>query len=481
MHSSRINRTRTFLPFFAGLAFVLGCDAEPGAGTFDEQQTIEAARTEPLDLVGLAPSAVVVEVDDGVRIAPPERDDEANSTPPILAPAAAAPLSALGARLSRDPSWLSATVREALGRRKVDLDELFADAPSLVEHGGRAYRLIVEGRGDWDDRATEAGRIAVVLNHEVLIPDGAARTALGWLDGRERRFREAELTAPFVMLSLADLDPVEAAAVRAAAPPLADGIPLGTALAEAPLRRDVEAAQARDMIPRTGTCAAQAPSCGLSYLTCNAGYSPYFVLSSVRIQDEHEGAFSGGPEFEIYVLRMDATTPPGGGSAATTTAIFDGGTHLDARGRSRLLPDVQSTGKWYSVSGGFALLPFTLGTKLAAHGVEDDATKGVWKSDADWKTYVKIFSTAYSAVVHAKELDILQLVKDLKSLFDLLGDAFNDDDLYTPAYGVDKIFYRNEVCDKGRPYNTTFTFGTTADDWLMQGYFACLPGPTLCP
>jgi len=109
---------------------------------------------------------------------------------------------------------------------------------------------------------------------------------------------------------------------------------------------------------------------------CPSGNTSYFVVTAVKIDDDHENWLRGSPEFEIY----DADYEGNGKNDTnpTTKFILDGNSHTDASGYSFTLPDVNSTGTWYSLGCGFAVKR-TSNANLGIIGFEDDDTKGELK------------------------------------------------------------------------------------------------------
>ncbi len=337
----------------------------------------------------LAPSAETLEF---LRALRENAEQVENVDPPgLLTEEQLGPIAALAARLSSDRSWLLPEVLAAMARQRLRLDEIFAAAPELLVIEDAKYRIMLEKLGSgWETFNAGSDPFFVFLNHEVYDGLGEDR-ALAFQDGHETVIFEDDLkNSPIIGLTLAGLSPDER-------PRLSDSVlPLGQPIALGEIQPRLERGLEHRFhgFTATSSCAEEvAPSaCSGGVPVCSAGYSPYFVLSGILFKTDHEGAFRGKPEIELFPVQLD-TSSPAGGTNATTDFMFKGISVTDIAGRSRFLPDSNSTWTWHNVSGGLALFPLDMSNEWGMTLVEDDDEPGVMKLD---KTRVNTTSGPYS-------------------------------------------------------------------------------------
>jgi len=408
----------------------------------------------------------------------PTPADEPDPSPALLEPDNAAVMRQLATTLSRERTWLTPAVVEALARRAVDLDEVFADAPPLVSVDDSRYVVQLEALGPWADFDAVAGPFAVALSAEIAEPAGDD-SLVASVAGQDRMLAEADLEQlPVIFVTLAtpgsDSD-------ASPAPALALGVAARTLRFASELPRDA-AVRSAMAAQRRAACTPIEPSCDLGDLTCPTGTDPFLVMTEILVNDKHEPWLRGAPEIEAFVVRVDeAPTTGGAPGVASTTAIFDGAVHSDARGRTRVLPDVNQIRTWYPISGGFALFPYALGDAWAVTGVEDDTEKGVWHARGQTINWIALFETVLGAVSAYEELQYLELLQDLLTIFDMIRDAVDTDDMLQPAIGVDRGLFEDEICDGAASWNTVFSLGDDSGDLAVRAHFACLPSSDLCP
>jgi len=217
-------------------------------------------------------------------------------------------------------------------------------------------------------------------------------------------------------------------------------------------------------------------SCSGGVPVCSSpNASPYFVLSSLLIKTNHEGAFSGDPGIELYPLRANLGSPFGGSTDVRTTWIFDGRTVTDLMGRSRYLPDVDNNYTWYPISGGLALFPSQVSNTWAATLIEDDDTKGRLKIDRNKYNPVKK-RDAFIDFFPFDLFDNLVSAGNYAYLILTLGILNDSDDLFLQSLEVSNATFCSEALGQSFPYTLTFD----SSEWSFQGYFACID-PTCVP
>jgi hypothetical protein len=114
--------------------------------------------------------------------------------------------------------------------------------------------------------------------------------------------------------------------------------------------------------------------------TTTTCYTPYLELTGVYLVGDHEGWPRGGPEFEIFLADWDASMPGNNLLIRPTTPYqFSGRNVTDAAGRTRYLPDINDTGRWYTFSLPVAMFSYDPFIGSGLYAVEDDSTAGVLK------------------------------------------------------------------------------------------------------
>ncbi len=431
------------------------------------------------DVTPAEPGRNVIELDVPEGDRPPAPDDEGDPSPAMLDAANAAVMRTLATTLSQEREWLTPLVLDALARRAVDLDEVFVDAPHLVAVEDARFVVQLEAVGRWNDFDAGVDPFAVALSAEIVEPF-AADTVVALVAGEEQMVAEPDLQhLPVVFVTLAA--PTVDSTGEDTAPALARGLRVRSVRDVNELPRD-RAAREAVASRRRAACGAVAPSCDASGLVCPSQTEPFLLMTEIRVNDDHEPWLRGAPEIEAFVVRMDESTGEGGSAGlASTTAIFDGAVHTDALGRERLLPDVNDSATWYPIDGGFALFPYALGDVWAVTGVEDDVEKGVWRAKGESINWIALFETIFSAVSAYEELQYLELLQDLLTLFDMIRDAVDTDDMLQPAIGVDRDLFDDELCTGGTSWDTVLSLGGSAADLEIRGHFACLPAGDICP
>ena len=383
----------------------------------------------------------------------------------------------LAARLSTDRGWLTPETLRALDDGSLRLKELFPEAPDFFTKDGTVlYRLEIERVGaGWDAFDPSTDRFAVFLTHEIYTGLGLDR-ALALEDGQQTvLFAQDMDTFHLFALSVHNRASDQPLPKSATVASFEEPVRLGEARLKVN-RFDPALVEGFAAFPTKAGCAAEvAPaSCSGMVPVCAAGAAPHFILTSVKIRTDHEGLFKGKPEIELFPLNIDGASS-GSTTGTSTPFIFSGRTILDSAGRSRFLPDVNSNNVWYSVSGGVAICPTTLGNEWAATLVEDDNTTGVLKIPGSKINKVKVFRHAVQSAVALYRMDFLKFATNfIKLLFGLFsGDG---DDLYQESIGITGDLFCNDGL--GQPAPKIFTLAS--QEWDLQGYFACL-NPTCAP
>ncbi|HYO13333.1 MAG TPA: hypothetical protein VE685_09085, partial [Thermoanaerobaculia bacterium] len=290
----------------------------------------------------------------------------------------------LALRLSSDRNWLRSDVLKTLDKMGVRVNEIFADAPELVEVDQNLYRLVLEKVGSgWQGFNPHSSPYLIFLDHDTF--DGYGENfALAFENGKERMIVEEDLRKTAAIgLSLKGITPDERPERGTGVVGIDQPIRLGRV---APRFRSTTPIDIGAIANRKNSCLPEsAPtSCSSGVPVCSSpNATPYFVLSSVLIKKDHEDSFSGDPGIELYPLRLNLSSPYGGSSDVRTNWIFDGRTVTDLAGRSRYLPDVDNNYTWYNISGGLAVFPSRASSEWVATLIEDDDTKGRLKIHRD--------------------------------------------------------------------------------------------------
>lgn len=394
------------------------------------------------------------------------RSDAANDPPGLVGLRQLAPLQALAMRLSGDRFWLTQEVVDALAERSIALDELFAETKGFVQIGGRPYRLYLEKVGPaWQRFESSRDPYLLYISQEVF--DGfGADSVLGYLDGDEISLTSTEIEAmPALALTLASptQDP----------PPPSDLIhQLQDPIRLGPARRFVRQPPQTQLV--AATCAPEvAPAyCSTGGVpVCASGYSPYFVLSSLLIKVDHEGFLKGNPEIELFPLRLDSVSPSGGIGEATTDWLFSGRSVSDLAGRSRYLPNVNSTNVWYTIPGGLAIFPSDAGMEWSATLVEQDDEAGRLKVSPTKINVTKLYKRVASIINDVRQMQYFHLIKSVfRLIFDIIKIFQDGDDIYQEALGISNELFCNDGV--GQAFPRIFSF--MSQEWEMQGYFACI-------
>jgi hypothetical protein len=413
----------------------------------------------------------------------PDAAEKAPEGSGVLARGEIGAIAQVARELSNNSEWLTPTVIDALGRRRVELDEVFPSAPRFVQVRGVLYRIFLRGMLDWSGFDAKTDDVYIYMTREVFneLPEGGN---IAFRRGVEQTLVDGQLPkGRMIALSVGALDPTEG-------PDLDDRvavhgqtrIALGApATALAVLRRDVPrdgapfaTALDKNFLEKPWTCN------GANTPICPNGYDPWFILTDLRMEEDHEPFTNGSPEIELYIGNIDVVGGVGG-QTATTTVIFDGRNTTDKAGRPRFLPDVGNQAQWYAVGNGFALFPFSLGTRWSAMLVEDDDTKGALIARGDRLITTNTYQ--YNGGPYGITQRTIDTFRAMRlgppgtPLVDIINQILaNGDDVFYPAWGVTPQGYIKDICQGGRPYNTRITVGSTSNEWSMKGYYACLPG-----
>jgi hypothetical protein len=395
--------------------------------------------------------------------------------PGVLGEDRLAAVSELAAWLSRERAWLTPETLKELDHRALGLDEIFDRAPRYVSVDDATYRIKLEKVGDrWGGFVAGRDPFIAFLTQEVYDGLGGDH-ALGYQDGEEMILVASDFeNLPAIALTFLQLTPEErpAAGVRVLDLCAKQSIALGKPRAALASKPDGVTPARPDRAAATkDTCAPEvAPTaCNGIQLVCPATYQPYFVLSGLRVFNNHEGCcFHGDPEIEIYPLRIDSVTGAGGQPNATTQLVFSGRNIIDVAGRSRFLPDVDDGGALYSMN--VALLSTNMASQFAGLMVEDDGDAGRLETSNTNINVSQLLDSGFQIFQDIRNMDRFELIKDSFTLLDLLGFLNNDDDLFQPSLGATNSLFCNNAL--GGPFPRVFTL--SSGEWEMQGYFACV-------
>ncbi len=438
------------------------------------------------------PTIGVELVGDSAASRPPAPPTDA---PSVLKEDGLAPVTGLAAWLSRERSWLTPELLKELDKRALGLDEIFDKAPRYISVDGATYRIKLEKVGPrWGGFAPKVDPFLVFLTQEVYDGLGADQ-ALGYRNGEEvilfasdfdklpaialTFFRLTQDERPAAGERVIDLCAKQTKTIalgkaRAALAPKPDGRPTPGGLNFARPSHAAKDFCEPEVAPT---------SCNGIQLVCPATYQPYFVLSGLRVFDNHEGCcFHGDPEIEIYPLRIDSVTGAGGQPNATTQLVFSGRNIIDVAGRSRYLPDVDDGGGLYSMN--VALLSTNMTSQFAGLMVEDDGQAGKLETSSTNINVSKLLDTGFQIYQDIRNMDRFELIVDAFNLLDLLGLLNNDDDMFQPSLGATNSLFCNNAL--GGSFPRVFTL--SSNEWEMQGYFACVnancvpppPPPPVC-
>ena len=388
---------------------------------------LRSAEGGAVDLTSRAPG-------DPAASAPPDRMAPSTEARPRPAPLLSGtrlrtrhslkPLADLLREMSANREWLTPTVRRALEQRQVELFEIFDGIPRFLEVDGAFYRLALVANGSWADE--DAARRAVF----VIDPDIHVRAAKVLFAGEERlSYESAEALArgPVVTLSIepANAESRPRGTVTHYPSTLSLGAIRTAGPAEPPVLEAAPAASSVEVLP----------FCSSGQLACPGNGRAYFYLDELTIFADHEDL--GSPEVEAEVYRLDLLAPthtyydPAYGIVtfncretdppdiegpfvcnhigSSNRFIFDGGSHPDATGATRVYPDVNEKNDPYPIAPAIALFPlfgsFPLSTELSSgqppgsaepsgsHGwsinlVDDDREAGVLYLRQEWQVMI---------------------------------------------------------------------------------------------
>jgi hypothetical protein len=405
--------------------------------------------------------------------------------PGVLEEDRLAPVSRLAARLSREHAWLTPETLKELGKRALGLDEIFDQAPRYVSVDDATYRIKLEKVGDrWGGFVAGRDPFVVFLTHEVY--DGLGDDqALGYQNGEEMILFASDFEKlPAIALTLFQLTQEDRPAASERVLDLCSQqmIALGKARATLASKPDGVTPARLGRVAKNQCAPEVAPTaCNGIQLVCPATYQPYFVVSGLRVFENHEGCcFHGDPEIEIYPLRIDSVTGAGGQPNVTTQLVFSGRNIIDVAGRSRFLPDVDDGGGLYSMN--VALLSTNMTSQFAGLMVEDDGQAGKLETSNTNVNVSRLLDTGFQIFQDIRNMDRFELIKDAFTLIDLLGLLNNDDDLFQPSLGATNSLFCNNAL--GGSFPRVFTLSSS--EWEMQGYFACVnanceaPPPPVC-
>jgi hypothetical protein len=374
----------------------------------------------------------------------------------------------LALQLSSDRSWLTREVLDGLSTMSIHLDEVFAAAPRFIEVEGKLYRPLLEKVGDgWQSFDPKASPYLLFLNHETY--DGLGDNyALGFEAGKERVLVETDLAkVAAVGLTLRSISPDEKPKGMQGVAGIASPIQLGAVQPRlrGPVDQDLLNLVSGAQADKSCTYLTAPVACSDGIPVCSSGSaSPFFVLTSLMIKTDHEGTFKGNPEAELFPLRINPTSPVGGSSNVRTNWIFSGRTVVDLAGRSVYLPDVNNNYQWYPVAG-LALFPASASHQWVATLVENDDDAGLLQLDRNRTNPVKLeFSVDLS-----KPFDYFDLLVSVGQFLLTLAFQSDSDDLWLQSLEVNN----SRFCSQGLgAYPSSFVLD--ADEWAMQGHFACI-------
>lgn len=384
-------------------------------------------------------------------------------------------ISAIAARLSRDRNWLTSETLKALDERALGIDEVFDKAPRYVAVDGAVYRVKLERVGDrWEGFAPERDPFVVFLTHEVYDGLGDDR-ALGYQDGKEVILFASDFEKqPAIALTFFQLsqDDRPAAGERLVDLSAKTVITLGSPRSAAAFKPDGLVHGPIPSPTAKSHCAVEvAPTgCNGAQIQCPQDYQPYFVVSGLRVYENHEGCcFAGDPEIEIYPLKIDSVSGVSGTTNATTQFVFSGRNIVDVAGRVRYLPDVDDGGGFYGMN--VALVPANAATQFVGLMVEDDSEPGRLKVDNQSVNTSRLVDTGFQLIQDVRKMEYFELIKDAFSLLDILGTLSNDDDLFQPSLGATNNLFCSTALGGAFPHVYSLSNGS---QWQMEGYYACI-------
>lgn len=378
----------------------------------------------------------------------------------------------LATKLSSDRSWLTNEVFKGLNSMSIHLDEVFAAAPEFVEVDGKLYRLVLEKVGDgWQGFDLRSSQYLIFINHEVY--DGLGENyALGFEAGKERVLVEEDVAkVASIGLTLRGITADEKPKGRQGVVNIDSPIQLGKVRPRFRGPRDPNLSTLFNDVQTSKSCSyLSAPvACSSNGVpVCSSGSaSPFFVLTRLMIKTDHEGAFKGDPETELFPLRINPASPIGGSSNVRTKWIFSGRYVTDLAGRSVYLPNVENNYQWYQVSGdGLALFPAGLSNEWVGTLVENDDDTGLLELDRNRYNPVKKQFTYDST----KKFDFFDLLESVGRFILTLASQSDSDDLWIESLEVSNSRFCSEGVGQPYPYNFLFD----ASEWAMQGHFACI-------
>jgi len=429
----------------------------------------------PLTL-GLASSALAAQnlplgrqTEDRPRAMPRWDQPEGKEDPPgVLNKHGIESFQQIALELSADRRWLTSEVLDDLKTTSLSLDEIFTEAPRLLEVNQNLYRMVLEKVGPgWDNFGPHSNYL-VFINHEAY--DGLGEDqALAFENGRERTITLEDLKKTAAIgLTLQGITPDEEPKHRQGVIGLESTIHLSEVrphirsarqFAIGKLLSANEPIQGCSYVSAPTSCSNGVPVCA------SATATPYFLVSAIKIKTDNEGLFKGNPEVELYPFRINPTSPPGGSTDIRTNWIFDGRYVTDTSGRYVYLPNVNDTGKWYYISGGVAVFPSNLSNEWVGTLVENDDTTGKLEIDRNKTNTIKLPIGKLIAYI----FDGLDFLKGFKLIISL-GFLNDTDDLWQPSLAINN----DQFCSSGVGKPFPYTYSMTGDEWEMQGYFACI-------
>lgn len=129
-------------------------------------------------------------------------------------------------------------------------------------------------------------------------------------------------------------------------------------------------------MPESPAPSITAPRASVTATSC---FTPYVELAGLYLVKDHEDWPRGKPELEVFLADWDASMP--GHQLLirpTTQYLFSGRNVTDAAGRTRYLPDVNDTGRWYNFTP-VAVFGYNNFLGSGLYAVEDDDDDGVLK------------------------------------------------------------------------------------------------------
>lgn len=409
------------------------------------------------------------------------QDDNYNDRVSIVDESELPAFSELAKSLSADASWLTPETLDELEAINLNLSEVFEGMPNLLSKDGAFYTIRLEKIGDW---SAFSGEYVVYFTHETWQPMNPER-ALGFINGKRKHFTEEELGAyPAIAIAMQQTDPdtyhhfepldyvgqivafdkVDEAGV--AEPFLIN--PIGEYFPE--LRSNLRISSERNWKGQEqldkATCIKTVQSCTNGKPGCA---NSYFFLTGIKIKQDHEGLFKGGPEVDLFVQAPGVASSGTFSRYPTTNFIFSGRYVNDASSRTVYLPNVRDINKWYSISnGGVALFSTSTGNEWPLTLIENDTTAGEMNFGSDQQFKKKVFKEATSYVLKNFFCASDPFLAAAKFLIGVFWDK--GDDLFKDTIAITDDL----LCSSGIGGTSPRIMTLTTSEWEIKGYLGCL-------